>query len=310
MLKIYKMITMITSKTNNMKSINVLFFTALILIFGCKNKKDQIDAYGNFTSTEVLVSSETSGKITDKFINEGDLIKAGEVAYLIDTIQNTLKRDELKARKNSIVAKTTNFSAQVDVLLQQKKSLETDLDRISKMMKDGAATQKQYDDLSNQLEVINKQIDQVKTNFSGISADVKATDSQIAQIEDMISRSAVKSLIPGTILETYAEKGENIAMGKPLFKVANLEEMDLKAYFSGNQLPLLKIGNKAGVLIDDGKSGYKKMEGTISWIASEAEFTPKIIQTREERVNLVYAVKIRVKNDGSLKINMPGEVKL
>jgi HlyD family secretion protein len=301
---------MITSKTKNMKSINILVLTALMLIFSCKSTKDQIDAYGNFTSTEVLVSSETSGKITDKFINEGDLIKTGDIAYLIDTIQNSLKRDELKARKNSTVARTANFSAQVDVLLQQKKSIQTDLERISKMMKDGAATQKQFDDLSNQLEVINKQIDQVKTNYSGIAADVKATDSQIAQIDDLISRSVVKSLISGTILETYAEKGESVAVGKPLFKVANLEEMDLKAYFSGNQLPLLKIGNKAEVLIDDGKGGYKKMEGTISWISSESEFTPKIIQTREERVNLVYAVKIRVKNDGSLKINMPGEVKL
>jgi HlyD family secretion protein len=306
MLKINNRKTM----TIKMKRINVFVFSLFILVVGCKNNKDQTDAYGNFSATEILVSAETSGRIIDKLIEEGDKIKAGDVTYIIDTIQNSLKRDELIARKNSILAKTSNFNAQVDVLTQQKISLEADLGRFSKMLKDGAATQKQYDDLTNQLEVINKQIGQVKTNFSGISAEVKATEAQIAQINDMISRSVVKSLISGTILETYAEKSENISAGKPLFKIADLEVMDLKAYFSGNQLVSLKTGNKVTVLVDNGKGGFQKMEGIISWISSEAEFTPKIIQTREERVNLVYAVKIRVKNDGTLKINMPGEVKL
>jgi HlyD family secretion protein len=301
---------MSTSKIKNMKSIHVLIFASFILIGGCKNNKNKSDAYGNFSATEVLISAETSGRITDKLIIEGNLVKSGDISYVVDTIQNRLKRDELKARKNSIRAKTDNFSAQTEVLLQQKKSLQSDLDRITKMFKDGAATQKQIDDLTNQMEVIDKQISQVKSNYAGITAEISATEAQIAQVEDLISRSVVKSPVSGTILQTYAERGESIATGKPLFKVANLEEMELKAYFSGNQLPLLKIGNLVDVLVDAGNGGFRKMEGTISWIASEAEFTPKIIQTREERVNLVYAVKILVKNDGGLKINMPGEVRL
>jgi len=298
-----------TLKYKYMRTLYLTSMTLLVILVGCNNK-EKADAYGNFTSTEIIISAETSGKVLVKNVNEGDKIAEGDLIYVIDTLQNNLKHTELIKRKNSIVSKTSNFLAQIDVFQQQKKSLEADQTRITAMIKDGAATMKQLDDITNQLRIIDKQIQHVSTNFASVRAEIESIDAQIAQISDIIERSKVKSPINGTILETYAEKGESILAGKPLFKVADLEEMELKAYFSGNQLPRLKIGNTVKVMVDDGKGGIADYDGTISWISSESEFTPKIIQTREERVNMVYAVKIRVKNDGSLKINMPGEVKL
>ena len=232
------------------------------------------------------------------------------MAYIIDTVQNHLKKKELYARRKSIIAKKANIAAQIAVLEEQKKAVQEDLQRVEKMLQDGAASEKQKDDLKNNLQVIEKQIAQVRTNNSGINAEVAALEANIDQVEDAIQRAIVRVPVAGTILNTYAEIGETVAMGKPLLKIANLDEMELKAYFSGDQLPLLKIGDKVFVLADDGKGGFQKFEGRISSISSNAEFTPKIIQTRKERVNLVYAVKISVKNNGSLKINMPGEVKL
>lgn len=292
-----------------MKTVYLTSLALLVTLAGCNNK-EKADAYGNFTSTEIIVSAETSGKVLVKNVVEGDKIPEGALIYVIDTLQNKLKRTELTKRRNSIISKTSNFSAQIEVFQQQKKSLEADQTRISAMIKDGAATKKQLDDITNQLSIIDKQIRQVGTNFAGVQAEIESIDAQIDQISDIIERSKVKSPVKGTILETYAEKGESISSGKPLFKIADLEVMELKAYFSGNQLPLLKIGSKVQVMVDNGDGGIANYEGIISWISSESEFTPKIIQTREERINLVYAVKIRVENDGSLKINMPGEVKL
>jgi HlyD family secretion protein len=293
-----------------MKTINNIFLGFVLLSAGCKNSNDNPDAYGNFSATEIIISSESAGRVINKNIDEGSTMLLGDIAFVIDTVQNRLKADEMLARKKSILAKSAGFSAQIAVLNEQKKSLDNDLKRFTRMFDESAATQKQLDDLSVQLAVIDKQIEQVKTNYASIDADAAATDASIAQIKDMIKRAVVRSPVKGTVLETYTELGETVAIGKSLFKIADLDEMELKAYFSGRQLPLLKLGEKMDVMIDDGKGEIRKLEGSIGWISSEAEFTPKIIQTREERLNLVYAVKIRVKNDGSIKINMPGEVKL
>jgi HlyD family secretion protein len=293
-----------------MKALKNILIGLIIIATGCKNREKTADAYGNFTATEILVSSECAGKVISKKTDEGMRVESGDVAFVIDTLQNSYKKDELMARRQSVLAKSTNLSAQIDVLNEQKKALEVELKRFSKMLGEGAATQKQLDDIISQISVLDKQIVQVKTNFVAVNADASGINASLAQIEDLIKRATVTSPAKGTVLETYAEQGETVTMGKPLFKVANLDEMELKAYFSGSQLPLLKIGEKVRVLADDGKGGIKSFNGTISWIASEAEFTPKIIQTREERVNLVYAVKIKVPNDGTIKINMPGEVKL
>ena len=178
------------------------------------------------------------------------------------------------------------------------------------MLESGAIAEKQLDDLKNKDAVLAKQIDQVKTNFTGIEAEASAIEAAIKQVDELLTRAKVKIPRNGVVVETYAEGGEVVAQGKPLFKMADLGQMKLKAYFSGNQLAQIKIGDQVAVLTDDGKGGLRKYPGVVSWISSEAEFTPKIIQTREERVSLVYAVKIDVANDGFIRINMPGEVKL
>jgi HlyD family secretion protein len=293
-----------------MKTVRNIFLGLLVVSAGCKNGDKTPDAYGNFTATEILISAESAGKVISKNVDEGTSLQPGAIAYVIDTIQSNLKIDELLARKKSILAKNSGYTAQISVLTEQKRSLENDLNRFTNMFKEGASTQKQIDDLTSQLDIVNKQIEQVKTNFPSVDADVAATTASIAQIKDMINRAVVKSPVKGTVLETYAELGESVSVGKPMFKIADLDVMLLKAYFSGKQLPLLKIGEKVNVLLDDGNGGIRTMPGSVDWISSEAEFTPKIIQTREERLNLVYAVKISVINDGSIKINMPGEVKL
>jgi HlyD family secretion protein len=214
------------------------------------------------------------------------------------------------ARRQGIAARRVNVKAQIDVLEEQKKALEVDIQRFKKMYSEGAASEKQIDDLENKLIVLEKQIQQVETNFVALDAEKKAIEASLLQVEDLLNRSKVRSPGKGTILETYVEPGESVASGKPLFKMADLTHMELKAYFSGNQLAKIRIADTVDVFTDDGRGELLNHKGKIVWIASDAEFTPKIIQTREERVNMVYAVKIAIINDGTLKINMPGEVRL
>ncbi len=293
-----------------MKKICLTLTIIALVTNACNYNHDESDAYGNFSATEILLTSEANGKVLKKNITEGDMVDSGVCAYVIDTVQNHLKKRELSARKKSVLAKKSNVAAQIAVLEIQKQAVKEDLGRIEKMLEDGAASKKQWDDLNNKLQIMEKQIIQVKTNYLSIDAEAKAIDAGIDQVEELIGRAIVRTPLRGTILDTYAEPGETVSLGKPLLKIADLEVMELKAYFSGNQLPLLKIGEKVEVFADDGSGGLHSFEGKISSIASHAEFTPKIIQTREERVNLVYAVKILVKNDGTLKMNMPGEVRL
>lgn len=293
-----------------MRIIHLLLTVIAVFISACNSSNDKSDAYGNFSATEIMLSSEVSGKILKKNISEGDIIEAGTLAYVTDTIQSHLKKRELYARKKSILAKKTNIAAQIAVLEEQKKAVKEDLGRVEKMLKDGAASKKQWDDLNNKLQIMEKQIIQVRTNYSSIDAESIALDANIDLVKETIERAIVRTPVKGTILNTYAEAGESVSPGRPLLKIADLELMELKAYFSGAQLTLIKIGDKVEVLTDDGAGGIRSFEGKISSIASNAEFTPKIIQTREERINLVYAVKILVKNDGTLKINMPGEVRV
>lgn len=287
-----------------------LFILGIIVFTSCTGDENTSDAYGNFISTEITISAETAGKIMAKICEEGKLINAGDLTFVIDTLQPALQSKELQAHRIAVIAKRANVQAQIAVLEEQKKSLTTDQKRIKNMLFDGAASQKQLDDLQNNLLLLDKQIDQVKTNFTAIGAEVSGIDASLAQVVDLIRRAKVVAPVKGTILATYAELGETVTPGKPLFKLSDLSSMELKAYFSGNQLAQIQIGETVNVLVDDGKGGQVNYSGTINWIASSAEFTPKIIQTREERVSLVYAVKIKVENDGFIKINMPGEVKL
>jgi len=287
----------------------LLILTVVVIFNGCKNKSDEADAYGNFEATEVTVSAETSGRILRFDATEGSDIKAGAEIALIDTTLFHLQMAEMNAGMKSVRTRIASINAQDDILNQQIANLKINIGRIENMLKDDAATQKQYDDLTGQVAVLEKQIAANNTQKSSIAAELAIYDSKKATLDEQIERSTVKSPLNGTIIEKYAEAGEMTAAGRPLVKMADLSIMKLKVYISGAQLGNLKIGQECTVRIDDGKKGYRSFPGTIGYVSAKAEFTPKIIQTKEERVTLVYAVTIDVPNDGTVKSGMPGEAK-
>ena len=287
----------------------ILYIISLpILLLACQSDNDTADAYGNFEAETVIVSAETPGKILELNIEKGDKIEAGFSTALIDTVQLHLRLLQLDAQQTAIAAKRQSIQSQIAVFEEQKANLKINEERIQKMLKDGAATQKQLDDIQGQISVIDKQIANTKTQFTLISKEQEVLEAQKASVTDQLSRCYIKSPVSGTILETYAEQGELTTAGKALFKIADIGELELKVYVSGSQLPHVKLGQQIDVLVDQNATENQHFSGTITWISSEAEFTPKIIQTKEERVKLVYAVKVTVKNDGTLKIGMPGEV--
>ncbi len=287
---------------------NFILFSAILLIAGgCKDKSTEADAYGNFEATEVILSAETSGRILSFDVTEGSQMKRGDEVVLIDTILFHLQKAEIEAGMQSVRTRISNIDAQNDILRQQIVNLRINITRFENMLKDDAATQKQYDDLTGQAAVLEKQIAANNSQKASVAAELAVYESKKATLNEQIVRSSVKSPLDGTLIEKYAEAGEMAAAGKPLAKIADLSVVKLKVYVSGAQLGSLKIGGTCTVRIDDGEKGFRSFPGTISYISDKAEFTPKIIQTREERVTFVYAVTIEVKNDGSMKSGMPGE---
>ena len=284
-----------------------LIVIALLLVTGCMNKTDQADAYGNFEATEVIVSAETSGRIIQFDTEEGTLIDERATIAMIDTTLFHLQKSEIDAGMKSVRTRIISTNAQNDILNQQIVNLKVNIARIEKMLKDDAATQKQYDDLTGQVAVIQKQITANNTQKVSVSAELSVFESKKATLNEQINRSCVKSPLKGTVIEKYSEAGEMTAAGRPLVKIADLSVIKLKVYVSGAQLGAIKIGQQCTVRIDNGEKGFSSFKGTISYISGKAEFTPKIIQTKEERVTLVYAVIIAVVNDGTLKSGMPGE---
>jgi HlyD family secretion protein len=284
-----------------------LILIASVMLAGCKNGADEADAYGNFEATEVIVSSETSGRILKFDTTEGTEIEKGTEIALIDTTIFHLQKAEIDAGMRSVRTRLNSISAQNDILNQQITNLRVNIGRIENMLKDDAATKKQYDDLTGQVAVLEKQIAANNTQKASIASELSVYDSKKATLNEQILRSCVKSPLKGTIIEKYSEAGEITAAGKPLVKIADLSLIKLKVYVSGADLGSIKIGQECAVRVDDGKKGYISFMGTISYISGKAEFTPKIIQTKEERVTLVYAVTIDVKNDGTMKSGMPGE---
>lgn len=288
---------------------HLIFYTLTIIILqSCNGNDDKADAYGNFEAVETLISAESSGKILQFDIEKGMQIKAGQQVGLIDTAILSAKIKQLQAVKAEISANSKDVLSQIKVLDEQKNVLLIEKRRIENMIADSAATQKQYDDIIGKIKVINRQIESVKVKNSAILSKYNQINAQIEELQINLNKCKIINPISGTVLEKYAEKYEIALPGKVLYKIADLSTMELKVYVSGAQLPHIKIGQKAKVYIDKNKDENTEMEGTVSWISSTAEFTPKIIQTKEERVKLVYAVKLLVKNDGSLKIGMPGEV--
>jgi HlyD family secretion protein len=291
-----------------MKTKSLIILIA-ILSAGCKNKTDKADAFGNFEATEVIVSAETNGRILQFEPVEGTQVTEGTKIALIDTTLFHLQKAEIDAGMKSIRTRINSINAQNDILNQQILNLNVNIERTGKMLKDDAATQKQLDDLTGQVAVFQKQIAANYTQKESVAAELTVSESKKSTLNEQIRRSSVLSPLNGTIIEKYSEAGEMTAAGKPLVKIADLSVMKLKVYVSGAQLGTIKIGKQCTVRIDNGKKGYTSFPGIISNISDKAEFTPKIIQTKEERVILVYAVDIEVKNDGTLKSGMPGEAK-
>lgn len=286
-----------------------LIIIAAVLLVGCKNKTDKADAFGNFEATEVIVSAETNGRILQLEPIEGSQVTERKIIALIDTTLPHLQKAEIDAGMKSIRTRISSINAQNDILNQQITNLNVNIERMGKMLKDDAATQKQLDDLTGQVAVLQKQIVANNTQKESVAAELTVSESKKSTLNEQIRRSSVLSPLNGTVIEKYSEAGEITAAGKPLVKIADLSVMKLKVYVSGAQLGTIKIGKQCTVRIDNGKKGYTSFPGIISYISDKAEFTPKIIQTKEERVILVYAVDIEVKNDGTLKSGMPGEAK-
>lgn len=282
-------------------------FLVLINLVACNKNNDKADGYGNFEATEVTISAEASGKIEYLNVEEGAVLAPNTQVGLIDTTQLYFSKQQLIASKKTIASKSQNVLSQTAVLKEQLKTTLIDQKRIQNMFAENAATKRQVDEINGKVNVLNEQIKSVKTQDAPITNELQSIDVQIEKINDQINKSNIINPIKGTVLAKYSETNEITSFGKPLYKIANLDAMTLRVYISEKQLNQIKIGQKVTVKIDS-KEDMKSYPGTIAWIASSAEFTPKIIQTKEERANLVYAVKVIVKNDGSLKIGMPGEM--
>ena len=279
-----------------------------MILVSCNSSENSPDAYGQFEATEIIISAQTQGSLLNWNVEEGKKYDSSAVLGYIDSTSLFLKKEQLKAQYKSISSKYTSITTQIDVLNEQKKNLLKEKDRFAKLVSENAATQKQLDDITNNIEVLNKQIENIKSQNLPVSSELEAMNFQIKQLEDQLSKCYVKMPINGTILEKYAEESEFVAPPKSLAKIANLENLILRAYIDEEQLSQIKLGQKVRVFVDNG-GNLKEYPGVISWISSQSEFSPKIIQNRDERKNLMYAIKITVKNDGGLKIGMLGDVR-
>lgn len=308
------------------KSLTAIFLLPIIFS-SCKNNKEEYDASGTFEATEIIVSTEANGVIKSFKIDEGQVLDSGQQIGYIDTTQLYLKKKQLEAQAKAMGYKLPDISAQTAQFKQQAAVTQSTLDHLLKektrtenLLKADAATPKQLDDINAQIETVKQQIKAIykqgeaqtsalKTQRSGISADVLPLYIQIEQLNDQLQKSKIINQVKGTILTKFAEENEMATIGKPLYTIADLSTITLRAYITGDQFSSIKLGQKVKVLVDDTSGKSRQYEGTIEWINNKAEFTPKTIQTKDERANLVYAIKISVKNDGSLKIGMYGEVK-
>ncbi|MDF1611605.1 HlyD family secretion protein [Stygiobacter electus] len=295
-----------------MKNLISIFLLMFIFLFACSNDNNNYDATGTFEAEEYIISSEANGKILKLNFDEGDTLYKNQNVGLIDTTQLFLKKEQLYATINSLKNKLPDVETQLSTIEEQITAAEREKKRIEALAQSNSVSTKQLDDITSQLEVLKKQYNATKSNLTisqkSILSEINPIKTQIEQTNDLIKKSIIVNPIDGIVLVRYSKQDEITAQGKALYKIANLSEMTLRAFVSGNQLSNIKLGQKVKVYIDEGEN-QKEYEGKIYWISSKAEFTPKTIQTKDERVNLVYAIKIKVKNDGFLKIGMYGEVK-
>ncbi|MGN6355060.1 MAG: HlyD family secretion protein [Parafilimonas sp.] len=296
--------------------------------FACNNNENQFDASGTFETDEVIVSAQLGGQILAFNVQEGDTLQEGAVVGKIDSLNVLLQRQQVQASIQSLQEKTSDVQPQVKLLEDQLAVQQTQLNNLLKdqqrfqnMLKDGAVTQRQVDDINTQVDAAKKQMQvtqqQIKVQLTNtgtqnrsILSEKDPLQKQVAQLSEQLSKANIVNPINGTVLTKYAEAGEVTSPGKALYKIADINYLNLRAYITGTQLSTVKLNQPVKVYIDSGANHYREYDGTIIWISDKAEFTPKTIQTKDERANLVYAVKVKVKNNGYLKIGMYGEIKL
>ena len=311
-------------KWNSVNGILLFYlFTFLLFFSACGNKEKEYDATGVFEATEVTVAAEQSGVLMVFDVNEGDEIALGKEVGLIDTTQIWLKIQQAEATKAVYQSQKPDMEKQIAATRQQLAKAQQDQQRYKELVADGAAPSKMLDDATNQVAVLQKQLDAqislLNTQLSTLNSQLTTVDVQVSQLQDQLQKCHITMPIKGTVLEKYVERGEFVTTGKPLFKMADTEQMFIRAYVTSAQLQNIKVGQKAKVFADYGDGQKKEYEGTVSWISSRSEFTPKTIQTDDERADLVYALKVAIKrstsgrsqgeNDGYVKIGMYGEVK-
>lgn len=310
-----------------MSKLSAIVFVLAMAIPSCNQKKLKADASGVFESVEVIVSAEENGKILSFPIIEGDTLQKGAIVGNIDMSNTVLQKKQIQATIKSLKEKTTNAQPQIELVKKQIAVQQSELSqqlrektRTENLLKGDAATQKQLDDINSQIDQLRKQIavsqQQIELDRSNVGtlnntvfSEQDPLEKSAAQMQNTINKGQIVNPISGTVLTKYAQEGEMTTTGKALYKIANLDTLILRAYITGSQLTAIKLSQTVQVFIDDGTENYKEYPGEISWISDKSEFTPKTIQTKEERANLVYAVKIMVRNNGYLKIGMYGEVK-
>ena len=287
--------------------------SAALLLAACGNSEKEYDATGTFEATETTVSAEQNGTLLTFAINEGDEIEAGSEVGLIDTTQTWLKLQQARATQEVYQSQKPDMEKQTSATRQQLAKAQAEQQRYKELVADGAAPSKMLDDATNQVQVLQRQLaaqlSSLSTNTNALSKQMAATEVQIDQLRDQLHKCHIKAPLKGTVLEKYAERGEFVAVGKPLFKMADMEQVYIRAYVTSAQLQSIRTGQQVKVFADYGDGKKQEYDGTVSWISSRSEFTPKTILTDDERADLVYAVKVRVKNDGFIKIGMYGEVK-
>lgn len=291
-----------------MRKLKSVIFIVLVLLIGCSSQNGKSDAFGNFEADETIISAQNSGEILELNIEEGEKIEKGEQVAVIDTTQLALQKEQLKQQIAGLKANISTIERKIQVQKEQQRNLKIEKERLKKLRLDSAATEKQWDQIMGQIRVNEANLKAISSEKEKIYHNIKASKAQLHQINDKIEKCYVKNPIDGTILEKYINQYEVTAPGKPLYKIANLDRIYLRAYVSGAQLPEIKIGDQVTVIIDKNETENQSLSGKITWIADHAEFTPKIIQTKDVRVDLVYAIKVLVENDGRIKIGMPGEV--
>lgn len=291
-----------------MKRFDILVIAALAAtLSACRHDVD-FDACGQIDAEQVTVSAEAAGRIISLDLKEGDALAAGQMVGAVDSVQTALQISELEQRRDGAKSRLIDIAAQQAPQKQQLASLENDYRRFSALLKSDAATQKQVDDISSQIDILKSQMAAQKQtwerNNSSVQSEISTYEIQLAQKRDQLAKCRICSPVSGTVLTKYANEGESVTVGKPLFKIADLSDIYVRAYFTTSQLSSLKLGDTLTVIPDDGSANPRKYSGRLIWISSQAEFTPKNIQTRDERADLVYAVKVSVPNDGSIRLGM------